>query len=123
MELTPLVDVVFLLLIFFLLTSTVFMQTGIEVSLPAASVAAPLGGERIEIKIDKNDQVYFQGERLGVAALQERLRQSAPAGEVPVLILGDEDCSYGRIIDVYDRCRSAGADRLWFGTVPRSEAR
>lgn len=122
LEMTPLVDVVFLLLIFFLLTST-SMQHSMDVQLPRtrSGTAGAVEPVRITIPVEGPVRLNRQPiplERLG-PALRERLRAAPRRG---VTIAADRGVAFGRFTRALDLARQAGAGkiRLATGVVPGS---
>ena len=120
LDVTPLIDVVFLLLIFFMLTSSFLMQPGIRVKLPRVHVGSPVEVDKLEITIDDSDRVYVGKlpvtiEELSVVVNDWASRKT----NLPVLIRGDEDASLGCVVRVWDICKAAGITRLRIGTEVR----
>ena len=112
-DLTPLVDVLFLLLIFFMLTSSFLMQPGIRVRLPRVHVGAPVEVQKLEITIDDSDRVYVGKRPVTIEELKAVVEDWAGQGaNLPVLIRGDEDASLGCVVQVWDICKAAGITRL-----------
>ena len=122
-NLTPLIDVVFLLLIFFMV-STTFLEPEreIEVELPTAES----GGEPQEapdeliLNIVKDGGIYYQGEKIGLEALGELLKRTAqhdPA--TPVTIRGHRQAQHQNIVSVMDACGVAGLSNLAIGTAEK----
>lgn len=120
LDVTPLIDVVFLLLIFFMLTSSFLMQPGIRVNLPRVHVGSPVEVQKLEITIDDVDQIYI-GKRLVTMEELKILVEDWAGREanLPVLIRGDEDASLGCVVQVWDICKAAGITRLRIGTEVR----
>ena len=106
-DITPLVDVVFLLLIFFMLTSNYVLQAGIRVDLPSASDVFSVPPVRVEVYITKNDRLFFQGKERPPEELFSLLKK-AKAENDTVLIFADLDSRHGRVVQVEDLCRRAG---------------
>jgi biopolymer transport protein ExbD len=112
-DLTPLIDVVFQLLVFFLLTTT-FTLTAIPLDLPVARTGAVDAGDApLILSITKDERVFIgesliPDERL-MALLRERLALNA---DLTVQIRGDVEASYGRLVEVLDACRAAGIQQV-----------
>ena len=117
LDITPLIDVVFLLLIFFMLTSSFLMQPGIRVTLPRVRVGAPVEVQKLEITIDNADRVYIGKRAVTLEELNAVVSDwSAREANLPVLIRGDEDATLGVVVQVWDICKAAGITRLRIGT-------
>lgn len=120
LDITPLIDVVFLLLIFFMLTSSSLMQPGIKVRLPRVQVGAPVEVQKLEITIDRSDRLYIGKRPVNMAELKAVVKDWAGRqANLPVLIRGDEDATLGCVVQVWDICKAAGITRLRIGTEVR----
>ena len=109
LNLTPLIDVVFLLLIFFLI-ATRFAQDDRElpVKLPSASSAVPMTMEPTElvVNVDASGQYMIRGERMNLTRMEEVLRQAVTDNPVNqmVIIRGDRTVEFQSIVSVMDLC-------------------
>jgi len=124
-DMTPLVDVVFLLLIFFVLTSSYMVQPGIDIKLPKVTHSETVRHHRIEIVIDERGFKYMQGfkQELSPDELDKELSRIAREG-VPVLIKADTNARLKHVVEVWDRCKVAGigSDKLSIATeIAREE--
>ena len=107
-DLTPLVDVVFLLLIFFLVTSQ-FTEPTAALDLPVGAAGPEPLPDAIRIELDATGLLMVDGETIADAALNDLFRNAA--AEDPsrrVQFFGDESIEYGRFVEILDRARSAG---------------
>lgn len=114
-EITPLIDMVFQLLIFFLLTSNFVMQPGIKVNLPKALTSEIVQHENIEIIISAENVTYFNGKVLTAGELRNLIKQLAKRKQ-PLLIKADRRASLGRVVEVWDMCRDLGVTQLNIAT-------
>ncbi|MDF1800369.1 MAG: biopolymer transporter ExbD [Planctomycetota bacterium] len=121
LNLTPMIDVVFLLLVFFMVTTT-FMdeEQQIDVELPAAESA----GEQVEqpdsitLTVDEAGIVFLEGEAIGKDELLGVLRGAAQHdAETPVTIRGHRGARHEAIVSVMDACGLAGLSNLAIGTI------
>lgn len=106
----PLVDMVFLLLIFFVVTTSFVKETGIDVHRSTAATAERKERGNIMLGISADGQVYMEGKRIdvrSVRALVERALAEDP--ESGVVIVADKDSSTGTVVQAMDQCRLAGA--------------
>lgn len=112
LELTPLIDVVFLLLIFFLLTS-VFVESGIPLKLPEAATVVAAKEPGIVLSISPNGKVLIHEKEVMLNALDDVLRAAVAQGaRARVLIRGDVTARYGVFVEVVDACRAAGVSNV-----------
>jgi biopolymer transport protein ExbD len=106
----PLVDMVFLLLIFFVVTTSFVKETGIDVQRSTAATAERKDRGNIMLGISADGQVYMEGKRIdvrSVRALVERALAEDP--ESGVVIVADKDSNTGTVVQAMDQCRLAGA--------------
>ncbi len=119
-NLTPLIDVVFLLLIFFL-TATTFSRDEVEMDLElpeAASAEAGSGQQTIVINIARDGRVVMDGREVTAAALRQKLRAAAARNkDQQVLIRGDTEARYGLVAQVFDACLLAKLRSISIGAV------
>lgn len=114
-DLTPLLNVFFLLLIFFLFTSSFIFQPGIKVSLPKAVTSEVIQEETITIVITKDDKIYLNDREISQEELKSSLRLMAKE-KASLLIKADSRASLGRIVDIWDMCRNEGVSRVNIAT-------
>ncbi len=116
-ELTPLIDVVFLLLIFFMVTSTVARETVLNVLLPEAHGESMRSSESVlEIAITDDDEVFIAGEKIAVvsySSIQTQLRSLDSATEDShVLIRGSADARHSTVVLVLDALGGLGMNNV-----------
>ncbi|MGE4357284.1 MAG: ExbD/TolR family protein [Candidatus Omnitrophota bacterium] len=115
-DITPLVDVVFQLLIFFLLTSSfVVTQTGIKINLPKAITSEALQEETVVIVINKKGLIFLNDKVVTVKELEEYLKDLPRRKSI--LLKADREASLGKIVEIWDLCRENGIERLNIATV------
>jgi biopolymer transport protein ExbD len=101
-------DMVFILLIFFIVTSTFTRETGIDVTKPKASTSKELARESIMIGISRQGTIHINETQVNLSSLQTILKQMmAESPDRPVVIVSDRDAPSGRIVDVLDECNQA----------------
>jgi biopolymer transport protein ExbD len=111
-DLTPLIDVVFQLLVFFLLTSA-FINPGITVNLPDAETGATSDDATLSISIDSAGAIFVGRDQVSFEELQTRVTEQANVDpEVTVAIWGDIDVRYGLFMQIMDLCRASGLTRI-----------
>lgn len=107
-DLTPLIDVVFQLLVFFLLTSA-FINPGITVRLPDAETGSTSDDLTLSISIDDAGRVYLGQQEVQMEQLEGRLlAQAGENADVTVAIWGDVEVRYGLFMRIMDLCRASG---------------
>ncbi|MCD6586588.1 MAG: biopolymer transporter ExbD [Desulfobacteraceae bacterium] len=115
--LTSLIDIVFMLLIYFLLTTNFMVEQGIEVNLPDARTSAPQTHQEITVYIDPAGRVYLGKQPVGFNdlfdRLQERIRDNP---EQLVVIKADGAIILDRAVQVMDIAQAAGAKKLFLAT-------
>jgi biopolymer transport protein ExbD len=115
--LTALIDIVFLLLIYFLLTTNFLAEEGIQVNLPRATSAAPRELEEMTVLVDSDGAVHVGGHPVALGelfrAVQERL---ASDPETVVVVKADRSLVLDRVVQVMDVIKAAGAPRLRLAT-------
>lgn len=110
-NLTPLIDVVFLLLIFFMLTSHFMREEAIPLALPTAESGAPLTDDTLQIVLDAQGHILLGGDIIGPDALEGRLCQELQGRSIKkIRIRGDRGASLGITVNVLDAARKAGAE-------------
>ncbi|MFK7160642.1 biopolymer transporter ExbD [Marinospirillum sp. MEB164] len=112
-NLTPMLDVVFILLIFFIVTTSFVRESGIEVDPPQASTAEVQAQASILIAISPEGEIWLDREPVTLAALGPRVvRLQAESPQSSVVIQADRASRSGRLVEVMDRLRQAGVDRI-----------
>ena len=120
-ELTPMVDVVFLLLIFFMISTTFVENPGISIKLPQ-SQSRILEKEPREVKIylSKEGTVFFEEKEVPSDRLPGLLgRFGEDAREMTFVLLADEEDRHGRVVQLMDMAKEAGFAKLAIATEPR----
>jgi biopolymer transport protein ExbD len=117
-ELTPLIDVVFLLLIFFMLSTTFISRTGLQIRMPEAeSGRSHDTPDRIEVRVPEGGDLLVDGEKVdSEAALRRILADYAAGHEDPLLVIrGDRMARHGAVTTVMDAGKAAGIGRIAVG--------
>jgi len=114
-DMTPLIDCVFLLLIFFMVT-TVFLQTkGLEVDMPADSQAEEEKKKDINVAIDQYGKIQIGGQDVVREALKDKLKQAVEeANNDNIIIQADGECAQKDVIYVVDSARQVGIEGIAF---------
>ena len=108
-DLTPMLDVVFIMLIFFIVTASFIKEAGVEVNRPEASTSNPVDNVNILVAISANNEIWMDQRRIDVRAVRaniERLHAENPKGAV--VIQADNQSNTETVAAVLDAAREAG---------------
>ncbi|MBI9087858.1 MAG: biopolymer transporter ExbD [Desulfobacterium sp.] len=115
--LTSLIDIVFMLLIYFLLTTNFMVDEGIKIKLPQASAAAPQVATEITVYVDKAGQAYINEAKIGQDRLFKHLKELIGTDrDKLVIIKADRGVVLNKAVKVMDLAKAAGAGRLCLAT-------
>ena len=113
LNIAPLIDMVFILLIFFLVTTSFVKETGIEVNRPTAASAVSQQKLGILITIDESNRIFMDQREIDVRAVRANVERAlAENPEGAVVVVADLESSTGTAIEVMDGCRMAGAKNV-----------
>lgn len=116
-DIAPMIDCVFLLLIFFIVTSVFRDDPGIEVRRPDVSGATVSERNAMLIAISADDRIYFDGQEIRLEQVAPLLRQAAVTPDTPLIIRADRAASHGRFASVYSEAKRAQVGPVQFATV------
>lgn len=114
-DIAPLIDIVFQLLIFFMLTSSFVVQPGIKVKLPKAVTSEAVKFENVEVIVSGENIVYLNGKIVTTKELKKMFKQIAQRDQA-ILIKSDRRAALGRVVEIWDMCREAGIKQLNIAT-------
>ena len=114
-DIAPLIDMIFLLLIFFMLTSSFVIQPGIKVNLPKAVTSEAVKLENIEIIVSSENLTYLDGKIITTQEIKNLLKQVAKRNQ-PILIKADRRASLGKVVEIWDMCRDLGIAQINIAT-------
>lgn len=118
LDLSPLIDMVFILLIFFMVTTTFVKDMKVDLNRPAAASASASDAKTIRVYIDSANEVYVDNQPIKVWALQSKLRDMLrSSAEKSVLVVSDSNIPVNSLIDVVDECRMSGAKEVAVSTT------
>jgi len=106
---SPLIDMVFILLIFFIVTTVFVEETGVEVDKPQSASAISLEKNSILLAVTSRGQVVYGEREVGVSGVRPLVKRLTQSEDMPVIIQGDEEASYGLIVRVIDEAKLGGA--------------
>ncbi len=119
MNITPLIDMVFILLIFFAVNASFIKEAGVDIERPSARTAVTQQQANIMIAVTENDEVWVDRQRVDPRSVRghvERLHAENPEGAV--VILADDKSKTGLVIEVLDQTRLAGVENVAVAATP-----
>lgn len=119
-NLTPLIDILFLVLVFLVMSATFARRTFVEINLPRTVTGVPEGTEPnvIRIDVDADGRVYLEGQAVGLEGARQRLLAMPDQAAMTVVLAADERTPHGRVIRVIDLIRESSITRVHIETVP-----
>lgn len=111
-NISPLIDMVFILLIFFIVTTVFVEETGVDVHRPEAASAVDLERQSILIAITAAGDVFYGGEEIGVSGVRPAVRRLLQEDLMPVILQVDEDAAAGTVVRVIDQAKLGGAESI-----------
>jgi len=123
LSIAPLIDIVFLLLIFFMVTSHFDVASGVRIRLPEVSKKFFNQEEdKITLVIDKSGGIYLKGKRVEMKILRKRLENLVKGKDLVHLFLqADKDVKHGRVVQVMDLAKSTGVHSIIIAARWKSE--
>ena len=120
-DLTPIIDCVFNLLIFFIVTTTFVEETGVQVDKPQAASGVQLEKTSILIALTAKGQVVYGGHEIGMSGVQPLVRRELQKEDIPVIIQAYSAVQSGLLVRVIDEAKLAGAKKVSLATTrPKS---
>lgn len=114
MDIAPLIDCLFLLLIFFMLTSNFIVMPGINVKLPKAVTSDAINANIVTIVITSEDIIYSEGKPVSLKDIEKCIRGLKVES---VFIKADKDASIGAVVGVWDVCKKLGIEKIGIATT------
>ena len=109
----PLIDMVFLLLIFFVVTTSFVKESGIDVQKSTAATAEVKEHGNIMIGVTENGDIFMEGKKIDIRSVRSLVERTlAQDPEAGVVIVADKNSDTGSVIGVMDQCRLAGAKNV-----------
>ncbi len=117
-DLSPMIDCIFILLIFFIVTTVFVEERGMPVSKPdAAAAASPEEDVGVILEITAENGIHCDGKEIELADVANRVRAGLAEPGTPVVIRAHEKANHGTFVGVWDAARRGGAEVLSFTTV------
>jgi len=111
-DLSPLIDVVFLLLIFFLVTAVFVQETGVDLETPRALSARDADRHSLQLALTADGRILHAGRDIPLNSVRGLVRRRLQSKLVPVLIQADAAARTGLLVELYDECKRAGAEQV-----------
>lgn len=111
-NISPLIDMVFILLIFFIVTTVFVEETGVSVNKPQASSAQDLEKNSILIAITANGKVVYGGREISPTGVRSTVKRLSQKEKMPVIIQADKSVTTELLIKVIDEAKLAGAESV-----------
>ena len=116
-DMSPMIDCVFILLIFFIVTTTFVEETGVEVDKPQAASASRLEKTSILIALTSNGEVMFDNTNIGMGGVQPMIKQKLQKEKLPVIIQADAAAPSGLLVKLIDEAKLGGAEKVNLATA------
>lgn len=120
LDIAPLIDIVFLLLVFFMLTSTFLVPEAIELELPESSSASTIEATPVTVSLDKTGQLALNGERIELdklrMAIELLLKQDADSA---ITLKSDAQTELQQLLKIMDEIRAAGGSNVALATTQK----
>lgn len=118
LDISPLIDMVFILLIFFMVSSSFVKDMQLELERPGAQTSAPASSRAVRVHVDRRGEVYIDEAPVKVWMLQSRVKELLQrSGQKQVLVVIDGQVPSQRLVEVVDQCRLGGAEHVGVATV------
>jgi len=112
LDISPLLDVAFQLIIFFAVTTTFLEQAGMQLELPESTTATAEETSPVEVSVTEDGTVRFQGQVVSVEQLESEVAALPATERAKITVRADRHVEYGLIVSVIDALRKAGAEGL-----------
>jgi biopolymer transport protein ExbD len=117
-DITALIDMVFILLIFFMVSTTFVKDTQVDIERPGAASATPSSSKSLRVNIDQASNIYIDNSPVRPWMVQSRVRQFLEAaGSSSVLVVVDRRVPADKLVEVVDQCRLGGATSVGVATL------
>ncbi|MBN2824093.1 MAG: biopolymer transporter ExbD [Campylobacterales bacterium] len=117
-DVSPLIDMVFILLIFFMVTTTFVKDMKLDINRPAASSASKSDSKVTRVYIDSSSEIYIDNQPVKMWAIQSKLRDMLrTSSDKSVLVITDTNIPVDVLINVVDECRMSGAKDVAVSTT------
>jgi biopolymer transport protein ExbD len=116
-NMSPLIDIVFLLLIFFIVTTVFVEEAGIPIEKPHATSSVELEKQSLQFAVSADGRIVYGKREVTLNSVRGIVARQIQRKEVPVVILADVQSPSGVLIELHDECRNAGAPQVFVSTT------
>ncbi|HEX5052122.1 MAG TPA: biopolymer transporter ExbD [Planctomycetota bacterium] len=116
-DMSPMIDCVFILLIFFIVTTTFVEETGVEVDKPQAASSVQLEKTSILIALTAKGEVMYDNREIGMGGVRSAVSRALQKEKVPVILQADAAAPAGLLVRVIDEAKLGGADKVSLATL------
>lgn len=116
-DMSPLMDCVFILLIFFIVTTTFVEEAGVEVDKPQAASSVRLEKNSILLALTGKGEVVYGGREIGISGVQPLVKRMLQKEDIPVIIQADAAAPSGLLVRVIDEAKLGGAGKVSLAAI------
>jgi biopolymer transport protein ExbD len=118
-NLSPMIDCIFILLIFFIVTTVFVEEKGLQVAKPDAAAASAVNEEKdnVLLEITQQNKILLNDKEVAIADVASGVKSAMSDPETPVMIRAHEKSAHGIFVGVWDAAKRGGAEQLSFSTV------
>jgi len=121
---TPLVDIMLVLLIIFMVTTTLVVKNAIQVKLPEAATGEPRKVSLLAVTLDSKGRLYLNGHPTTEPAVRQFIRKQRTRGmELEAIIAADRDVTHGRVVGIIDLVRSEGVKKFAISVLKKADVK
>ena len=115
-DMSPLIDCVFILLIFFIVTTVFVEEAGVEVDKPAAASASQLEKTSLLIALTSKGEVFHGGKNIGIGSVRGLVKRELAEDKIPVIVQADQAAPAGLLVQIIDEAKLGGAQKVSVAT-------
>ena len=119
-NISPLIDIVFILLLFFIVTSVFVQETGVEIERPQSSQAVALDRESIYVAVSADLKVFYGGSEIGLQGIVPTIERLSPSDDQQVIVQVDGRVPTQFLVEVIDEVKQAGIATVNVATLDRT---
>ena len=116
LNISPLIDMVFILLIFFIVTTVFVEEPGVDVARPPAFTSRDLAKNSILIAVTATSEVVYGGKKIGMSGVRPMVRRLTQRDPMPVILQVDKSAAAGIVVRVVDEAKLGGAETISIAT-------
>ena len=115
-DMAPLIDCIFILLLFFIVTTSFVEETGVEVDKPRAASSVSLEKNSVFIAVTAKGEIVYGGQEIGIGGVQTIVKRLLEKDDVPVIVQVDQNVPSGLLVRVIDEAKLGGAQKVSLAT-------